>query len=262
MEQVAISTLAAERAVAERVVAERAAAERVWILDEHSDGFILPVAPSPSTTQVPVDTSAGESLSCESLSSERLIQIPAGESLSWVLVLLPGAPALPSLKFVMMGEGANLSLNILCIARADERQNIKVEVEHRTPGATSSQLVRSIIGGNARVRYDSLIKVFPDAQKTQADQNAQALLLSDTARVVHLPQLEIYADDVKCSHGAASGNLDENAQFYMRSRGLTLEQAQLLQLQSFVCPVLQSLSQEEQREALMEQIQDCLPTLL
>ena len=95
--------------------------------------------------------------------------------------------------------------------------------------------------GYARVEFDGRIVVAPDAQKTEAYQTAQTLQLSDTAVVQTSPQLEIYADDVKCSHGATVGSLNEDEQFYMRSRGISLEEARRLQIISFLSPVTEDL---------------------
>ena len=95
------------------------------------------------------------------------------------------------------------------------------------------------------------IVVEQDAQKTEAYQENHNLLLSDQAKVNTKPQLEIYADDVKCSHGATVGRLDEDAQFYMRSRGITLQQAKALQMLSFVSPVLSRLVKDKESIVLV-----------
>ena len=96
----------------------------------------------------------------------------------------------------------------------------------------------------ARARFDGRIIVNQDAQKTEAYQTNRNLLLSENAVVETLPQLEIYADDVKCSHGATVGYLDENEQFYMRSRGISLEEARRLQMLSFLSPVMEGLGED------------------
>ncbi len=188
------------------------------------------------------------------------IYLSEGEQLAWTFLILPGAPSLPSLKVVLQGEHADFSLNVLCLAGEKDRQTIEIEVVHATPNASSSQLVRCIATGDSRVNFDGRIRVMPDAQKTQAYQSSHALLLSEKAKISALPQLEIYADDVKCSHGASSGSLDENEQFYMRSRGLTLEQARLLQLHSFAWPVLQTVQNETVREEMVARVDEVLTT--
>ena len=94
-----------------------------------------------------------------------------------------------------------------------------------------------------------------DAQKTEAYQANHNLLLSETARVNTKPQLEIYADDVKCSHGATIGKLNEDEQFYMRSRGISLEEARFLQMISFVSPVFDIVPDGDERERLKSEVE-------
>ena len=111
------------------------------------------------------------------------------------------------------------------------------------------QLFKGIVGGTARAGFDGLIYVAPDAQKTQAFQENHTLLLSDTARTESRPQLEIYADDVQCSHGATTGYLNPDELFYLRSRGIPEAEARQLQMQAFLAPVVRRLP-----DALAEEI--------
>ena len=111
-------------------------------------------------------------------------------------------------------------------------------------------MFRGIVSGNARSVFDGKITVAPDAQKTEAYQTNRNLLLSDNASVEASPQLEIYADDVKCSHGATSGSLNEDEQFYMRSRGISLEQARRLQMISFLSPAMEDLDDSVREQIL------------
>ena len=100
--------------------------------------------------------------------------------------------------------------------------------------------------------------VAQDAQRTEAYQENHNILLSDGAKVDTKPQLEIYADDVKCSHGATIGRLNEEEQFYMRSRGISLEDAKVLQMISFIAPVLENIEDEAEREAIAQQFEDAV----
>ena len=97
------------------------------------------------------------------------------------------------------------------------------------------------MGGTARASFDGLIYVAQDAQKTEAYQENHTLLLSDAARIESRPQLEIYADDVKCSHGATTGYLNPDELFYLRSRGIPEAEARQLQMIAFLAPVLRRL---------------------
>ena len=106
------------------------------------------------------------------------------------------------------------------------------------------------------------IVVAHDAQKTEAYQADHNILLTDTAKVTTRPQLEIYADDVKCSHGATVGKLDEDAQFYMRSRGIPEAEARFLQMVSFLSPVLAMIPDETRRSELSEQLETAVRSVL
>ena len=138
---------------------------------------------------------------------------------------------------------------------------IAVDMHHEVPHCNSRQLFKGIAGGKSRVDFYGKIIVAQDAQKTEAYQENHNILLSDDARVDTKPQLEIYADDVKCSHGATIGRLNEEEQFYMRSRGITLEDARVLQMISFLAPVLEAIPDEAQREEIALQLESAIRSL-
>lgn len=183
------------------------------------------------------------------------------EELSVLLIALPGVSADVSLKVDLNGEGARFALNGVGISTADEKIRVHVELRHNVPGCSSSQLFKNLVGGMARVDFYGRIIVAQDAQKTEAYQANHNLLLSDTARVNTKPQLEIYADDVKCSHGATIGKLNEDEQFYMRSRGISLAEARFLQMISFVSPVFDLVPEETERERLRNEVEAELRTI-
>lgn len=183
------------------------------------------------------------------------------EELSVLLVALPGVSADVSLKVDLNGEGARFALNGVGISTADEKIRVHVELRHNVPGCSSSQLFKNLVGGMARVDFYGRIIVAQDAQKTEAYQANHNLLLSETARVNTKPQLEIYADDVKCSHGATIGKLNEDEQFYMRSRGISLAEARFLQMISFVSPVFELVPEETERERLRNEVEAELRTI-
>lgn len=183
------------------------------------------------------------------------------EELSVLLIALPGVSADVSLKVDLNGEGARFALNGVGISTADEKIRVHVELRHNVPGCSSSQLFKNLVGGMARVDFYGRIIVVQDAQKTEAYQANHNLLLSETARVNTKPQLEIYADDVKCSHGATIGKLNEDEQFYMRSRGISLAEARFLQMISFVSPVFDLVPEEMERERLKNEVEAELRTM-
>jgi Fe-S cluster assembly protein SufD len=127
-------------------------------------------------------------------------------------------------------------------------------MHHRAPGCISHQLINGIAGGTSKVTFDGRIVVAPDAQQTEAYQENHNILLSETARVETTPQLEIYADDVKCSHGATVGRLDEDALFYMRTRGIPEREARMLQILSFLSPVTPEADRERVEKAVIQMV--------
>ena len=127
---------------------------------------------------------------------------------------------------------------------------MNILVRHMSGGSSSRQLVKGLAGGSSRVEFDGLIYIAPDAQKTEAHQESHSILLSPEAKVEARPQLEIYADDVKCSHGATVGQLDDAALFYMRQRGIPMHEARLLLMFAFVNEVIDTIRLDALRDRL------------
>ena len=165
-----------------------------------------------------------------------------GERLKLTLVALPGVSADVPVHVDLEGEGAELDAAGLYLCTGDERVNFRMDVRHNVGGCTSRQLFKGIVGGTARTDFYGLIYVARDAQRTKAYQENHNLLLSDGAWALTKPQLEIYADDVECSHGATVGRLNADELFYMRSRGIPEAEARALQMLSFLSPVLARIS--------------------
>ena len=163
--------------------------------------------------------------------------VGAGEKLELTFVVLPGESRDIDVAIDLVGEGAEVSLKGLYLCGGDERVNFRILMHHRAGGCVSHQLFNGIAGGTSRVTFDGRIIVAPDAQQTEACQENHNIVLTDGAHVETTPQLEIYADDVKCSHGATTGRLDEDALFYMRTRGVPEAEAKVLQMISFLSPV-------------------------
>lgn len=176
---------------------------------------------------------------CQSERSEESIYVVhAGERLELSFVVLPGESRDINLSIDLVEPGAELDLKAMYLTRADEKVNFNILVHHRAPGCRSTQLVKGIAGGSSNVTFNGTIVVAPDAQKTEAFQENHNILLTESAKVETRPQLEIYADDVKCSHGATIGRLNEDELFYMRSRGISRQEAEALQMLSFLSPVI------------------------
>ena len=188
----------------------------------------------------------------------RNIEVQAGQKTDMLLLVMPGVSCDIRLDVRLAGEGAEANVYGAYVCGGQEKVKIAVDMHHDFPHCNSRQLFKGIAGGDSRVDFYGKIIVAQDAQRTEAYQENHNILLSDGARVDTKPQLEIYADDVKCSHGATIGRLNEEEQFYMRSRGITLEDAKVLQMISFIAPVLETVQDESQREALSAEFESAI----
>ncbi|MCK9628437.1 MAG: Fe-S cluster assembly protein SufD [Bacteroidales bacterium] len=174
------------------------------------------------------------------------------------IISLHGARLENHVSATLEGEGAVCELNGLYLVDGKQEITTSVNMLHLVPHCHSSQLFKGILDDESKAVFSGLINVARDAQKTEAYQANHNLLLSRKAKVYAQPQLEIYADDVKCSHGATSGRLDELALFYMRSRGIGLHEAKLLQQLAFVYDVLEKINNETLRIRLQELVESRL----
>jgi Fe-S cluster assembly protein SufD len=151
---------------------------------------------------------------------------------------------------ILDGEGAECTLNGLYLADGERLVDNHTEIDHAKAHCPSHEVYKGILGGKARAIFNGKIIVRPDAQKTNAKQTNRALLLSDDASINTKPQLEIFADDVKCTHGAAIGQLDEDAIFYLRARGLTFFEARDMLIHAFAGEILDKVKVETLKRAL------------
>jgi Fe-S cluster assembly protein SufD len=159
---------------------------------------------------------------------------------------------------LLAGEGAECTLDGLFVGGGVSLIDNHTEVDHAVPHGTSRELYKGVIGGAARGVFRGRVIVRPDAQKTSASQSNANLLLGARAEIDTKPQLEIYADDVKCSHGSTIGRLDENALFYLRSRGLSEPRARDLLMRAFALEVLEHLPARALAEGLDDAVLACL----
>ena len=189
---------------------------------------------------------------------ERKIDVQAGQRTDLVLLVYPGVSCDVKMDVSLLGEGAEANLYGAYVCGGSEKVKISVDMHHDFPHCNSRQLFKGIAGGVSKVDFYGKLIVAQDAQRTEAYQENHNILLSDGAKVDTKPQLEIYADDVKCSHGATIGRLNEEEQFYMRSRGITLEDAKVLQMISFIAPVLENIEDENERETAAQRFEDAV----
>lgn len=193
---------------------------------------------------------------------ERKIDVQAGQRTDLVLLVYPGVSCDVKMDVRLLGEDAEANLYGAYVCGGSEKVKISVDMHHDFPHCNSRQLFKGIAGGVSKVDFYGKIIVAQDAQRTEAYQENHNILLTDGAKVDTKPQLEIYADDVKCSHGATIGRLNEEEQFYMRSRGITLEDAKVLQMISFIAPVLENIQDEAQREHLAAALEDAIRNIV
>ncbi len=162
---------------------------------------------------------------------------------------------------ILGGTGAHATVNAAYIAGKNQLVDNTSIIRHAAPHGTSRQTVKAVIGAQGKGVFQGRIEVAREAQKTDGYQLNQALLLADNAESNSKPELEIFADDVKCSHGATIGQLDAKALFYLRSRGIPEAQARELLIHAFIADVFDEVRDETIRHAMLAQMQKVLAQL-
>jgi Fe-S cluster assembly protein SufD len=160
------------------------------------------------------------------------------------------------------GKGASVSLNGLYLATGDQHIDNHTSIIHGVGPSTSEEEYRGILSGKAQCVFNGKVIVSPGADGTDSRQSNHNLLLSDRAEIDTKPELEIYADDVKCAHGATIGQLDETALFYLRSRGLGLDEARRVITRAFAAGTLSTLAVTECHDYLADLLDLCLAELV
>lgn len=163
-----------------------------------------------------------------------------------------------SLTIEQNGEGCRTEIYGMGLLHSAQQSRVRTRVLHNIGGGYSSQIVKFVLDDKSKGTFRGELIIQPDAQQTEAYQTNRNILLSPQAEMLTEPQLEIYADDVKASHGATTGQLDESALFYMQQRCIDRETASKLLLQAFFDEVVSTLPNEEYREQVVQQIQEIL----
>jgi len=244
------STLSAPRIL---IVAE--AGSRATVVEQHiGDGASSLSCP---VTEIVIGEKAvlshvivqEEDLSAHHL-AVRQMKLAADSRYSAQAISLGGALARTDIGVVLDGEHAEASLDGLYLGDGSQQADTHLTVRHASPNCNSFQLYKGILAGRAKSVFNGRIIVDQDAQKTDARQSNRNLLLSDDAVVNSNPQLEIFADDVRCTHGSTVGQLDEEAVFYLRSRGIGHDEAVQLLTLAFAGEILARVPVVELRERL------------
>jgi len=181
------------------------------------------------------------------------VRLTVGKDARAELFALITAPEYTRLEVeVTLAEGAHFEFGGVTLGGGANVQEFVTRVVHAEPNATSNQTVRAVQWGHATGNFLGRIEVVKHAQKTDAAQNFRAILLEKGAAANTKPELEIFADDVKCAHGAAIGAMDEQAAFYMASRGLPPEVARKLLVRAFIADAFVEIAEEAERETMLE----------
>ena len=180
------------------------------------------------------------------------IEQEAGSRVKIVVVNL--APGTNRITIEQLGEGCETEIYALAYLKGEDAVTTETHVKHAVGGGTSNQLIKFVLDDHSRGRFIGDLKIVKDAQQTEAHQTNRNLLLSEEAEMRTQPQLEIYADDVKATHGASTGQLDESALFYMQQRGIDKQKARQLLVNAFMKDVLNTISDETLREQLLNTI--------
>ena len=168
------------------------------------------------------------------------------DSISETFILSNGSKFLKNeINCNLKGKYSSAFINGVFSLDADKHHEIRTSVNHLVENTKSYQLIKSVLDDSSKSVYQGKIYVSPEAQKTDGYQLSKCILLDKNTEFNAKPELEIYADDVKCSHGSASGSLNENSIFYLRSRGLNFKQAKKLLISGFFLDVIEKITDEE-----------------
>ena len=181
-----------------------------------------------------------------------LVEIGEGASFVATTFAAGGADSRLDGTIGMIGEGAYAEAAGALLARGRQRHDANLIIRHAVPGGTSRQVWRSVADDKSACSVAARVEVARDAQKTDGEQSLKGLLLARSATINAKPELEIFADDVKCAHGATVGELDRNALFYLESRGVTPYEARGLLTRAFVADALDRIGEEAVRNAFYE----------
>ena len=208
---------------------------------EQGEDFLILVHTHPGESKLSVDVMPHASL--------RILQImlaeadcrmevrqQTGSRCEVISVIVAGATL--GYEADLNGSYASNMLRAAYVVGGKENACVGVRVNHNVADCRSNSLVKGVAGGQATGEFEGMVYVAPDAQRTDAVQTSRNIEIGNEAHIKAQPQLEIYADDVKCSHGATVGQLDSDAVLYMRQRGLSLEQAKRLQIEGFISDIV------------------------
>ena len=244
----------------------------VWAFTAEDDRDIV-VAAGSKATLVVVDAEGTRDINIDVMSGAelRLLHVVACHSASQLTIAIAEGASCMATEVVvaasdtrvaasLMERDARFELGGTFVLTDEDKASVTVDVNHFASDCTSRTSYKGVASGKAHGSFSGLVYVAPDAQRTDSVQSSRNVTIGD-ARIETLPQLEIYADDVKCSHGATVGQMDSDAILYMRQRGLDLATAKRLQIEGFVGDVVLHSAVEGTEELLSELITEKLNKL-
>ncbi|MCB0501312.1 MAG: Fe-S cluster assembly protein SufD [Bacteroidetes bacterium] len=187
-----------------------------------------------------------------------LVEQAANSTFNIYTLTLSGALVKNNLQVVLKGEHTTTNMYGLYLLQKSEIVDNRTIVDHAVPNGYSNELYKGILGGTATGTFNGKIYVREDAQKTNAFQSNKNILVSDDATINTRPQLEIYADDVKCSHGATSAQIEDSELFYLRSRGIGKDKAKSLLIYAFASEVWETIKDEEVKNYIENEVSHAL----
>jgi Fe-S cluster assembly protein SufD len=212
-----------------------------------NDAVILWIGDGAEFSQVRLMADASDAVNVTS----QIVTVGAKTKLNLFNMTSGGAVSRLQGFLTLAGEGSDLSVNGVNLLKGTQHGDTTLVVDHAVPHCTSREVFRAVVDDRAHSVFQGRIIVRPGAQKTDGKMMTRALLLSDEAEADNKPELEIFADDVTCGHGATAGALDDSLLFYLRARGLPEKEAQALLIQAFVGEAIEAIADDDLREVAM-----------
>jgi Fe-S cluster assembly protein SufD len=224
--------------------------ESVGVADFRNVGFEIVLGNNARLEHVRISPRDADAVLVEEIS----LHIPAGARYRGHFAGFGSKLARMELEIVLEGEGAAAHLSGVALLDGKRHSDVTTHVIHRHGNTNSTQLFKHVAAGQARAVYQGKVTVAKGADGSDSSQTAKALLLGDQSEADLKPELEIFADDVKCAHGAAVGDLDAESLFYLRARGIPESQARGLLLQAFLEDAIAAIESTDQRELVRTEL--------
>jgi Fe-S cluster assembly protein SufD len=224
--------------------------EGVGLTDFRNVGFEIVLNPRAKLEHVRISPQAGDS----GLVEEAFVRVAAGASYRGHFASFGSKLSRMEIEIALEGEGAEAHLSGVSVLDGRAHSDVTSHVIHRHGNTGSTQLFKHVVGGRGQAVYQGKVTVAKGANGSDSSQTAKALLLGEAAEADLKPELEIFADDVKCAHGAAVGDLDAESLFYMRARGIPEAEARGLLLQAFLEDAVAEIAATDQRELVRTEL--------